>query len=600
MNENVGIGSRITNWIYSLPRAALAGGALAATALFVSAAIYAYRTYDYIQHDNDFCLSCHLMVDPFERFARSAHREMGCKSCHQPTIVARSQMALTQIIENPDSLQTHAEVPNERCAECHIDGDPEQWTLVANSAGHRVHFESKEPELQGLQCVQCHASSLHEFTAADQTCGQSNCHTDVRVQLGKMGDFTIHCAACHAFSAPVPDTAGVASAALALRPARNECFSCHAMRTLVEMPADDPHEGVCASCHNPHTQTTPAQAVETCATNGCHTRADTITAFHRGLAPGILERCTACHAAHAFRAPGTDCVDCHKDIDAHADTARMRTGGMRMSSLTPGHPAAASAGARSDVAPRNPWLHLARAAPAGRRAPAPDPADLAPAPQAVRSPPRQQAPQIDSTRFRHTMHRIVACTECHSTDESHGTLTVTTPRDCQRCHHSPRFAQGPRGCARCHAPEEFASKAITRSQTLRFIDGRTDTRSLPFDHRAHESRTCTECHTTPVTLATAGLSCNQCHAEHHEPTNDCTACHTRPRADVHPRASAHLSCDGAGCHRGAPVNASARTRPFCLACHQDQKTHREGQNCIDCHPLPAPRAPAAARKDAPR
>ena len=36
----------------------------------------------------------------------------------------RSQMALTQILENPDSLSIHAEVPNERCESCHVDGDP--------------------------------------------------------------------------------------------------------------------------------------------------------------------------------------------------------------------------------------------------------------------------------------------------------------------------------------------------------------------------------------------------------------------------------------------------------------------------------------------
>mgnify|MGYP003324181882 CR=1 FL=1 len=68
---------------------------------------YAYRTYDYVQHDNDFCLSCHLMAEPYELFAESAHQGLGCKACHQPTLVGRSQMALTQILENPEEISVH-------------------------------------------------------------------------------------------------------------------------------------------------------------------------------------------------------------------------------------------------------------------------------------------------------------------------------------------------------------------------------------------------------------------------------------------------------------------------------------------------------------
>ena len=53
-------------------------------------------------------------------------------------MAARSQMALTQILQNPDELSVHAEVPNEKCADCHVEGDPEKWAIVAASAGHRA------------------------------------------------------------------------------------------------------------------------------------------------------------------------------------------------------------------------------------------------------------------------------------------------------------------------------------------------------------------------------------------------------------------------------------------------------------------------------
>src|SRR5687768_15399473 len=271
-------------WISRLPPAALLtlGGFLVTGAAV--AGVLMYRTYNYVQHDNDFCMSCHLMAEPFERFAKSAHRGLGCKACHQPTFQARSTMALTQILEQPEELKTHAEVPNEVCAECHIEGNPDDWRIISASAGHRVHFESADSSLQGLQCVKCHSSSVHEFSTTDATCGQSGCHEETKVTLGKMGQLTIHCASCHEFNRPIARTATADTLAVALRPQREQCLSCHAMRNLVsDFPADDPHGGACGACHDPHSQTTPAQAVESCGTVGCHTRVDTITPFHRGL-----------------------------------------------------------------------------------------------------------------------------------------------------------------------------------------------------------------------------------------------------------------------------------------------------------------------------
>jgi len=592
VNDKVGLPDRLKRWLFSLPKAALVSAALALTALFATASIYAYRTYDYIQHDNDFCLSCHLMEDPFQRFARSAHRGLGCKACHQPTIITRSQMALTQIIENPDTLETHAEVPNARCAECHIQGNPEEWTLIANSAGHRVHLQSKDPALQGLQCVQCHSSSLHEFAAVDKTCGQAGCHEDVRVRLGKMGNLTIHCVACHSFSKPVADTATVGTARNALQPTQSDCLSCHAMRAIVEMPPDDPHGGVCSSCHNPHEQTVPAQAVESCARAGCHTRPDTITAFHRGLAPRILQNCIACHPAHGFRAPGTDCIACHTNVADPGNVSGMRSGGGGMRMRQPPDTAATASLQYPPAGRRpNPWRHVARAGPAVRLASTRRP-DVPPVHPAA-TVQQQGASQSRTVPFRHGDHRAVSCTECHSTADSHGSLKVVTPTDCRSCHHSARYAEGPRGCARCHAPDSIQTRPIERTQVMQFTNGKRYTRALPFDHADHTSRACTECHTEGINMSTANLECTQCHAEHHEPNNDCTSCHVKPPAGVH-GVRAHLGCSGATCHQPAPVVGVPRTRNFCVACHVEQVDHKPGRNCIDCHPLPPPTGRGAA------
>lgn len=323
---------RLAEWAGNLSAPALGAVGVLVMAGVGAGGYYAYRTYDYVQHDNDFCVSCHLMQEPAELFAASAHAGLGCKACHQPTLVTRTQMALTQIVENPGEIAAHAEVPNELCAKCHIEGDPERWRLVAASAGHRAHLESDDPKLQGLQCVECHATSLHEFAPVDKTCAQAGCHEDKKILLAGMSDLTIHCSACHNFLAPVRPAAATAAPSrgvpgdveAALLPDRDECLSCHAMRSLVRMPEPDPHMGVCASCHNPHEQTTPEEAVESCARSGCHTEAAELSPMHKGMQPGVLEACTFCHKAHDLKVNGTRCLDCHRDLDKSDPSIRLR------------------------------------------------------------------------------------------------------------------------------------------------------------------------------------------------------------------------------------------------------------------------------------
>ena len=73
-------------------------------------------------------------------------------------------------------------------------------------------------------------------------------------------------------------------------------------------------EEVCATCHNPHEQTTPLQAQETCATVGCHDDVRELSPFHRGLEPVEIEQCAQCHSAHEWTIDGNDCLACHTDI----------------------------------------------------------------------------------------------------------------------------------------------------------------------------------------------------------------------------------------------------------------------------------------------
>ena len=486
---------------------------------------YAYRTYDYVQHDNDFCMQCHLMQEPFEAFARSAHQGLGCKACHQPNIFQRSQMGLTAVIENPDQLAKHATVPNERCAECHIDGDPEKWRQIANTAGHRVHLDSKDPALQGLQCVECHSTSVHEFAPIDRTCAQSGCHEDATIQLGEMSNLTIHCAACHNFVAPVTSDAGIMASPIdeAILPGQNECLSCHVMRALVEMPAPDPHQGDCAACHNPHAQREPAEAALSCTASGCHTEPQAITPFHRGLGTGVLGGCLNCHQAHDFGLEGSDCASCHADLAprdpapgqaSFPEFAHARHAGVSCASC---HASGEEHGAVSitSIEDCRGCHHTVPVARSCERCH--EPAD---APDFTVRVTRAVAFSVGTSDPARTMtfppaaHAQVDCASCHT----EGTAkTVRPDLDCASCHerhHTPET-----DCASCHKAAPASAHPPSEGHVT--CSGAGCHQNVPFeglprtrafclgchqDLRDHEpGRRCEDCRALPAPRAPEGI-----------------------------------------------------------------------------------------------
>lgn len=579
------------------------------------AGFYAYETYDYVEHDNDFCLSCHLMEDPYQRFAKSAHRDLSCKACHQPTFVTRSRMALTQIVEQPDTLITHANVPNQRCVQCHVEGSPEKWRQISSSAGHRIHFESDDSSLQGLKCVECHATSLHEFSATSTTCQQSGCHEDTEIRLGGMSDLTIHCVACHDFSTPVAQdsvpTGRDSLLALAMRPQREECLSCHAMREqLPDLPpaGEDPHRSACGACHQPHEQATPAEAVERCTE--CHTRPDTLTAFHRGLQTGVLDGCSDCHTAHDFQVEGDNCGACHRSMDGDAGTPpTMRTSAAPAAEPEPAArgrpgrrpapgsgPFARTGGPRPGPSPAVPgpdeaprWSAAAHRTAAPPEAPAQETSPQEASPQ--EAPPDTTVRYVDpaaedTTRFRHSRHEELECTVCHATDRTHGRVRLTGLADCRSCHHTEEAGAE---CSACHRDEDREGRTYRLRRTLGFSTGDSATRRLPFDHGDHGELACGDCHAEGLARTAGGTSCADCHEEHHEADARCVTCHREAPSEAHPREAVHLTCGGAGCHDPARAPASARTRQQCLACHTELTDHRPDRDCVACHLLPPPR-----------
>ena len=510
--------------------------------LLVAGTALGWQTWSYMHHDNDFCMSCHVMDVPFERFTTSEHAELQCHDCHRQSVAASVRQIYLWVAERPEEIGPHAPVPNRICAECHIVQDPDStWQRISATAGHRVHLESDS--LAELMCVNCHGVEVHRFVPVDQTCGQSGCHSSEKTQivLGSMaGQTGFHCVTCHEFTAPVPEHAARDTARAALVPAEQQCLSCHGMEKVVTglVSGEEPHGAVCGICHNPHTQESPEIAAETCAAGDCHARADTLTPFHRGLRAGVLETCETCHEAHVFVVEGEECTACHAGI------ARGRRSGEQAS--RPSTPVLLTL--YIDLRAGGSW------------------------PQPGQQPGQQG--------FDHLRHGQLQCTDCHSVSDAHGTLTVRTARDCQSCHHAPQVVQG--GCQRCHGPEEI-EVAREISLPMRFeASGISRTRTAAFDHDAHQAIACAACHGEPVTLAT-NVTCESCHEDHHRPTAQCSDCHGEPPPDAHTLAVHTEGCTGSGCHPDATYGRLTAGRETCLACHWDLAEHEPGQACARCH-----------------
>lgn len=623
----------IRTWLTSRARGvqvALAG----VTVLLIAGVIgMSAATWNYTQHSNDFCVACHVMNPAFQKFgnAENKHAELGCHDCHQQPLAASVRQLYLWIAERPEKIGEHAGVPDRVCETCHVTGDTATWQRVAATAGHRVHLESDSSALRDLQCITCHGVEVHRFRPATETCGQSGCHepAETDIVLGKMATQTVrHCTSCHAFTADVPALATRDSAAGTLVPGMGECLGCHEMRRVLADfdEAKDPHAGKCGTCHNPHEQDTPQAAAATCATAGCHgdwrNEPFHVNAAHRRVG----EQCTTCHVPHSAKVDASDCAGCHTAVrsrgrlrpplpfDTAAALRRTASIGDRTSGFGLRQPRVAHFTATGVRGWANPDL---RAPSSGSPTPGSgnpgsrsSNAELRATSAGAHGPwfsadfsahavPVEWPPPAPPDTFTHARHAKLACLVCHETGAGHGRLTFEPPRGCAICHHQ---APASSRCASCHRTAEYASpRPVTVTVT---VPGRQpNTRPVDFLHAQHQARACTECHTTPVTLAPppAKAQCQDCHTEHHAAGRECSACHklADPKAAHTTLEVAHQRCDA--CHTATTVARLTPTRSFCSTCHAAKaRDHYDRRECAVCHFLTEPDAHRARLTSRPR
>lgn len=544
-------------------RLLLAGGIALAVGL-----VPAIMTWDYIQNDPDFCTSCHIMDDAYDRWADSPHAQVNCHTCHPGDLASNLHQLWVQLTDRPTEVKKHAVVPADICGQCHL-GEDSRWPVVGQTAGHALHYGE-----HGIECVECHAPAIHAFIPTDQMC--QKCHPREVVGLSAMQ--RLHCGSCHAFlAAPergiVPDDArcaechgadGSAPRASAWHPDLDcagchpvhddpastaadpgvehrqgralPCTGCHADAAALDMPSGHG----CADCHEPH-----GGGFEEAVCRDCH----------RPIAaqqpPRDHHACADCHPPHAPDVrPAERCADCHRDDEA----------------LAAGTPVEAHRACESCHQPH-------------------------------------EAGPPDGP----------ACAPCHTKQTRQAAVAgIEAHRQCAGCHavHAPESV---RACGGCHPDQRQATAEAPRAH-----------RNCATCHPLHGSPRagigpCRGCHVEQARIADRQPPehgrCADCHPPHRptRPTEAvCAECHPGQRAAVAAEPPAHQRCgtchawhapglradDGtcAACHAaqaaGRPGAPFGETHQSCGGCHPGHGT-RAAHGCADCH-VPAARAVSGA------
>ena len=273
-----------------LPQLAFAAAAVLALGVAYGVA----RLKRYVDTDPGLCAQCHRSTPEFALWLKGSHRTVACQRCHHST--PQEGLAMLRAFlagKSPDSATGHGKVEVGACAACHLSHDP-RWPQIEGSRGHRIHVAKAK-----IDCVRCHAASVHGFEPVVASC--KGCHGEHLVRVSGMDK--LHCFACHNFLSSDPG----------LRPTRRDCLRCH--RAEGVLPArfaeDAPMQFDCGACHKPHARST-AEGLVGCET--CHQQMPR-AGLHaaRGHAT-----CTDCHAAHLWRTERKGCLRCHGSAPQHA------------------------------------------------------------------------------------------------------------------------------------------------------------------------------------------------------------------------------------------------------------------------------------------
>lgn len=403
-------------------------------------ALFGGRETWYVQQDPAFCAkACHHEREPGGK-THDGHSNTSCQKCHTTRVSTGLSLLFDAWITKSEHPKKHGKVEPAACETCHSKQSP-QWTLVAQTQGHRDHRTVKS-----VNCLSCHGPAAQAGKTVEETC--KTCHQDQRLHKPTT-EGAETCLSCHSFAV---------SAGGAQQPTVLACEKCHAApgtisRTdadgaVAPMKAVDEHVlhgGVaCQLCHNAHGKKPRApEGQPVCAR--CH-QITTFSAGKQVKAP--IEghtNCQQCHKPHEPVATANEsCKSCHAK-NAGALVATVPDAPL------PGQPPAPSTALRHERCASCHLPHSWRAEPAGCKTCHSDKAQMI----QTRSP-----PQHGTCQGCHDVHGPkptgAVCLSCHAkTKSKHVALAPGRHKDCTTCHnpHAPSPQDTRTACARCHTTE---------------------------------------------------------------------------------------------------------------------------------------------------
>ncbi len=287
---------RLWNWVRRRPKKITIPVTVVIVVAVSLGGYYFIRFYDYMQNNPNFCKSCHIMEESWDRWTTSEHRDVGCHSCHHQSLFASAGLLLSFAFGGYEEVDKHAMVQDDSCEKCHESVENPRWIQVATTAGHKQHAEE-----ENIACVKCHSITLHRFHPPASICNV--CHEEKHTEIGGMAE--MHCTACHQYLVEEEK----------LLPLRKGCLDCHqAMTKLgVTWPTNAPMQFPCGGCHQPHEQAEPLVDCIAChSTGGLH-----LIGEHNAT------QCQTCHEAHEWQVTRREaCLTCHPgQVEHNAETA---------------------------------------------------------------------------------------------------------------------------------------------------------------------------------------------------------------------------------------------------------------------------------------
>ena len=281
---------RLWHWLRGLPMKVTIPAAIVVVVAISVGGYFSAHFYNYMQHDPDFCKSCHIMEESWDRWFTSDHSDVECHSCHHQSLFASAGLLIDFAFGGYERIEDHAVVPDDTCEKCHESGDP-RWIQVAATSGHEQHAEE-----QNVACTKCHSITLHRFEPPGAICNV--CHEEKHTEIGGMAE--MHCTACHQYLVDEEK----------LLPLRKGCLDCHQALTElgVTWSTEAPMQYPCGDCHQPHEQAEPLVDCSSCHdVEGMH-----LEGAHRASS------CETCHQAHEWQAARRDtCLTCHPGQAEH-------------------------------------------------------------------------------------------------------------------------------------------------------------------------------------------------------------------------------------------------------------------------------------------